>query len=119
VEEAFKNLKGDLGIRPIFHQLPHRIEAHIFIAFVAYCLQVTLRRRLRDLAPGLTPRAVLEKFSAMQMIDVYLPTSDGRTILLARYTQPESDLQLLLDQLKLHLPDQPPPKIAACGQLAK
>jgi hypothetical protein len=119
VEEAFKNLKGDLGIRPIFHQLPPRIEAHLFIAFVAYCLQVTLRRRLRDLAPGLTPRAVLEKFSAMQMIDVYLPTSDGRTILLARYTQPESDLQLLLDQLKLHLPDQPPPKIAACGQLAK
>jgi transposase len=119
VEEAFKNLKGDLGIRPIFHQLPHRIEAHIFIAFVAYCLQVTLRRRLRDLAPGLTPRAVLEKFSAMQMIDVYLPTSDGRRIILSRYTQPESDLQLLLDQLKLHLPDQPPPRITASGQLAK
>src|SRR6202051_4147007 len=56
IEEAFKNLKGDLGIRPIFHQLPHRIEAHTFIAFVSYCLHVTLRRRLRDLAPGLTPR---------------------------------------------------------------
>jgi hypothetical protein len=82
IEEAFKNLKGDLGIRPIFHQLPHRIEAHIFIAFLTYCLHVTLRRRLRDLASGLTPRAVLEKFSAMQMIDVHLPTTDGRTIIL-------------------------------------
>jgi transposase len=117
VEEAFKNLKGDLGIRPIFHKLPHRIEAHIFIAFLSYCLHVTLRRRLRDLAPGLTPRAALEKFSAMQMIDVYLPTSDGRTIILSRYTQPENDLQLLLSQLKLQLPDQPPPKITAAGHL--
>ena len=119
VEEAFKNLKGDLGIRPIFHQLPHRIEAHIFIAFVTYCLHVTLRRRLRDLAPGLTPRAVLEKFSAMQMIDVHLPTTDGRTIILSRYTQPEADLQLLLKQLKLELPEQPPPKITASGRLVK
>jgi transposase len=119
VEEAFKNLKGDLGIRPIFHQLAHRIEAHIFIAFISYCLHVTLRRRLRDLAPGLTPRAVLEKFSAMQMIDVYLPTSDGRTIILSRYTQPESELRLLLNQLKLQLPDQPPPKITAAGRLAQ
>ena len=118
VEEAFKNLKGDLGIRPIFHQLAHRIEAHIFIAFISYCLHVTLRRRLRDLAPGLTPRAVLEKFSAMQMIDVYLPTSDGRTIILSRYTQPETALQLLLNQLKLQLPDQPPPRITAAGHLA-
>ena len=118
VEEAFKNLKGDLGIRPIFHQLAQRIEAHIFIAFISYCLHVTLRRRLRDLAPGLTPRAVLEKFSAMQMIDVYLPTSDGRTIILSRYTQPETELQLLLNQLKLQLPDQPPPRITAAGHLS-
>ena len=118
VEEAFKNLKGDLGIRPIFHQLAQRIEAHIFIAFISYCLHVTLRRRLRDLAPGLTPRAVLEKFSAMQMIDVYLPTSDDRTIILSRYTQPETELQLLLNQLKLQLPDQPPPRITAAGRLA-
>ena len=86
---------------------------------MAYCLQVTLRRRLRALAPGLTPRAVLEKFAALQMIDVHLPTSDGRTLILSRYTQPESDLQLLLQQLKRHLPAQPPPRITASGQLAK
>jgi Transposase DDE domain len=119
IEEAFKNLKGDLGVRPIYHQLTHRIEAHIFIAFAAYCLHVTLRRRLRDLVPGLTPRAVFEKFSSMQMIDVHLPTSDGRTIILSRYTQPDPDLQLLLKQLKLQLPDQPPPRITASGQLAE
>jgi hypothetical protein len=86
---------------------------------MAYCLQVTLRRRLRDLAPGLTPHAVLEEFGALQMIDVHLPTSDGRTLILSRYTQPESDLQLLLKQLKLRLPAQPPPRLTASGQLAK
>jgi hypothetical protein len=113
VEEAFKNLKGDLALRPIFHQKQERIEAHIFVAFLAYCLHVTLHRRLRDLAPGLTPRSVLEKFSTMQMIDVHLPTTDGREVILTRYTQPEKDQQLLLSQLKLELPPQPPPKIRA------
>ncbi len=111
VEAAFKNLKDDLALRPIHHQLEHRIEAHIFISFLAYCLQVTLRRRLHDLAPGLTPRAVLEKFATLQMLDVHLPTTDERTVILSRYTHPETDVQLLLQQLKLELPAQPPPKI--------
>jgi hypothetical protein len=78
VEEAFRNLKGDLAIRPIFHQDEKRIEAHIFIAFLAYCMQITLTRRLHALAPGLTARSTLEKFAAVQMIDVHLPTTDGR-----------------------------------------
>jgi hypothetical protein len=113
VEEAFKNLKGDLAIRPIFHQKQKRVEAHIFVSFLAYCLHVTLGQRLRTLAPGLTPRSVLEKFAAVQMIDVHLPTTDGREIILTRYTQPEPELKLLLDKLKLQLPPQPPPKISA------
>ncbi|HEY1874843.1 MAG TPA: IS1634 family transposase [Steroidobacteraceae bacterium] len=113
VEEAFKTLKGDLAIRPIFHQREHRIEAHIFIAFLAYCLHVTLGHRLKNLAPGLTPRSVLEKFCAVQMIDVHVPTTDGRELTLTRYTQPEPELQLLLDKLRLALPPQPPPKITA------
>jgi transposase len=113
VEEAFKNLKGDLAIRPIFHQEEARIEAHIFIAFLAYCLHVTLRRRLHALAPGLTPRSVLEKFAAMQMIDVHVPTTDGRELVLTRHTEPEPDLRLLLDKLRLELPAQPAPKITA------
>ena len=113
VEEAFKTLKGDLAIRPIFHQREHRIEAHIFIAFLAYCLHVTLGHRLKNLAPGLTARSVLEKFCAVQMIDVHVPTTDARELTLTRYTQPEPELQLLLEKLKLALPPQPPPKIAA------
>jgi transposase len=113
VEEAFKTLKGDLAIRPIFHQQEARIEAHVFIAFLAYCLHVTLARRLHALAPGLTPRAVFEKFAAVQMIDVHVPTTDGRELVLTRYTQPEPELALLLDQLKLDLPAQPAPKINA------
>ncbi len=100
VEQAFKNLKQDLAIRPVFHQDEHRIEAHIFIAFLAYCLQVTLQRRLHALAPGLTARSALEKFAAVQMIDVHLPTTDGRELLLTRYTQPEPELRLLIEQLK-------------------
>jgi hypothetical protein len=113
IEQAFKELKGDLAIRPIYHQLDHRIEAHIFVAFIAYCLQVTLKQRLRALAPGLTPRAVFDKLKAMQMIDVHLPTTDGRQIVLSRYTQPNKDQQILLQQLKLTLPPQPPPRITA------
>jgi hypothetical protein len=115
VEQAFKNLKGDLAIRPVFHQDERRIEAHIFIAFLAYCLQVTLQRRLHALAPGLTARSALQKFAAVQMIDVHLPTTDGHELRLTRYTQPEPELQLLIRQLKLQLPPQPPPKIAAAA----
>jgi hypothetical protein len=119
VEEAFKVLKGDLLVRPIFHQKEERIEAHIFVAFLAYALQVTLRRRLRDLAPGLTPRAVLEKFGAVQMIDVHLPTTDGRKVILSRYTQPEPELQMLLRRLRLSLPNQPPPRVTAKGTVTQ
>ncbi|MBF0423052.1 MAG: hypothetical protein HQL73_08670, partial [Magnetococcales bacterium] len=87
-------------------------QAHIFVAFVAYCLQVTLKQRLRALAPGLTPRAVFEKFAAIQMVDVHLPTTDGRHITLSRYTQPEKDQLILLQQMCMDLPAQPPPKIS-------
>lgn len=113
VEEAFKTLKGDLSIRPIYHQDEKRIEAHIFIAFLAYCLHVTLGHRLKHLAPGLTARSVLEKFAAVQMIDVHIPTTDQRKLTLTRYTQPEPELKLLLERLKFTLPPQPPPKITA------
>ena len=113
VEEAFKNLKGDLGIRPIFHQNEARVEAHIFIAFLAYCLHVTLGRRLHALAPGLTPRSLIEKLSAIQMIDVHVPTTNGRELVLTRYTEPGPDQRLLLGELRLELPAQPPPKITA------
>lgn len=111
VEQAFKELKDDLMIRPIYHQTDERIEAHIFVAFIAYCLQITLKQRLRCLAPGLTPRSALDKMAAMQMVDVHLPTTDGRTVVLSRYTEPEADHALLLQKLKISLPAQPPARI--------
>ena len=119
VEGAFKDLKGDLSLRPIFHQLERRIEAHIFVAFLAYCLHVQLRARLRVLAPGLTPRSMLEKFAAIQMLDVHFPTTDGRELVFARYTQPEKDHKMLLSQLGWQLPPQSPPRITQKGELLK
>jgi transposase len=119
IEAAFKNLKDDLELRPIYHQRIERIEAHIFVAFMAYCLHVTLRARLRPLAGGLTPRAVLDKFTAIQMLDVHFPTTDGRTLILSRYTELNVDQKLLVRQLKLELPPQPPPRITADGQMVR
>lgn len=117
VESAFKNLKDDLRLRPIFHRKEHRIQAHIFVAFLSYCLQVTLRGHLRALAPGLTARAVLDKFAAMQMVDVHFPTTDGRKLIFRRYTQPEKDQKMILAQLHWELPEQPPPRITAKGEI--
>lgn len=117
VEEAFRNLKGDLGLRPIWHQREERIEAHVFISFLSYCLHVTLRARLKALAPGLTPRSVFEKLANVQMVDVEFPTTDGRVLTLPRHTEPEPEVTLLLERLKLTLPPQPRPRISASGNI--
>jgi len=111
VEEAFRTLKGDLGLRPIYHHKPRRIEAHLFVAFLAYCLSITLRQRLRALAGGLMPRVVLEKLATIQLLDVSVPTTDGRELWLVRRTEPDRDTTLLLLRLDLELPPQPPPRI--------
>ncbi len=111
IEAAFKCLKSDLAIRPIHHQLEHRVEAHIFVAFLAYCLMVTLRQMLAPHAPGLTAKAVLETLATIQMVDVWLPTTDGRSLVLPRHTQPEPEHKMLLSCLGLSLPPQPPPRI--------
>jgi transposase len=111
IEAAFKVMKSELGLRPIYHQLGHRVEAHILVAFLAYCLLVTLKNRLQALAPGLTPRAVLETLAPIQMLDVTFPTTDGRRLVMPRYTQPTPEQKLLLHQLQLSLPAQPPPRI--------
>jgi hypothetical protein len=113
IEAAFKALKSELGLRPIYHQVEKRVEAHIFVAFQAYALSVTLKKRLEALAPGLTPRAVLEKLAAIQMLDVCFPTTDGRWLIMPRYTQPEPEQQLILHRLGLRLPAQPSPRIKA------
>jgi transposase len=117
VEAAFKDLKDDLALRPIYHSDEQRIEAHIFVSFLAYCLHVHLRARLRPLASGLTPRVVLDKFAAIQMLDVHFPTTDGRELIFRRYTQPEQDHKMILAQLGWELPPQSPPRITQKGQL--
>ncbi len=119
VEAAFKDLKNDLSLRPIFHSSEQRIEAHIFVSFLAYCLHVSLRACLRPLAPGLTPRSLLEKFAAIQMLDVHFPTSDGRELVFCRYTQPEQDHKMILGRLGWELPPQSPPRITRKGQVLK
>ena len=118
IEAAFKCLKSELGIRPIHHQLEHRVDAHILVAFLAYCLTVTLKHRLRMHAPGLTPRAVLEKLAGIQMLDVSFPTTDGRRLIMPRYTEPDPEQALLLHHLNLVLPQQPPPRITTSASSA-
>jgi len=112
VEEAFRALKGDLGLRPLYHHKAGRIEAHLFVAFLAYCLSITLRQRLKALAGGLMPRVVFEKLATLQLLDVRLPTTDGRELLRVRRTEPDRDVALLLARLNLQLPPQPPPRIS-------
>jgi hypothetical protein len=113
IEAAFKSLKSDLAIRPIFHRLQHRVEAHLFVAFMGYCLLAALRKHLEPAAPGLSPRAVLEQLGAIKMVDVCLPTADGRWLIMPRYTEPEPEQSMLLEKLGLQLPAQPPPRIRA------
>ena len=111
IESVFRSRKSELGIRPLYHQLEHRADAHVLIAFLAYCLQVTLKNRLLIHAPGLTPSSVLEKMTTIQMVEVWIPMLDGRWLVLPRHTQPEPDVQALLDQIRITLPPQPPPRI--------
>ena len=111
IEESFRTLKGDLGLRPVFHQLDGRIEAHVFISFLAYCLHITLEKYNKKAATGLSSRSVLERMSEIQMLDVTIPTTDGRELRMKRYTKPEKVHQLLLNQLGFNLPGQAPPEI--------
>jgi transposase len=113
IESVFRSLKSELGIRPLYHQLEHRADAHVLIAFLAYCLQVTLKNRLMIHAPGLTPAAVFEKLATIQIVEVWIPMMDGRWLVLPRHTQPEKDVQALLNQCQITLPSQPPPRIKA------
>src|SRR5580658_9925418 len=111
IESVFRSLKSELGIRPVYHQLEHRADAHVLIAFLAYCLQVTLKNRLMIHAPGLTPLSVFEKLSTIQMVEVWIPMLDGRNLVLPRHTQPEPEVQALMEQIRITLPPQPPPRI--------
>jgi len=111
VEQAFRELKSDLGIRPVYHHKEERVDAHIFVAFLNYCLQATLRQKLRNSAAGLTSQAVLETLSRIQLLNVSIPTQDSGTLRMQRYTEAEVEHKLILEKLHLTLPPQAPPKI--------
>lgn len=117
IEAVFRGFKNDLGIRPIFHQLEPRVDAHIFVCFQAYCLYVTLKHWAKPLATGLTPREVLKQFAKVKMMDVAFPTTDGRKLVMSRYTQPDDTLRLLMQRMKKEFGPQPPPKLT--GALSK
>ena len=112
IEYAFREMKHDLGLRPVYHQLDDRIEAHIFTSFMAFCLLTTLRAMAREHAPGLTPRQIITNLKTIKMVDVVMPTTDGRVVTLPRSVEPKEEVALLLNRLGLTLPDQPPPKIS-------
>jgi transposase len=112
VEEAFRTIKSDIAVRPIWHITQERVEAHILVAFLGYCLSATLRMRLAGHAPGLTPREVLASLGEIRLVDVCIPTMDGRELVMPRYTEPEASQRMILEKLGLELPGQPPPRVS-------
>jgi len=111
VEAVFRALKSDLAIRPIWHFTPKRVEAHVMVAFLGYCLWVCLKHKLKASSPSLTPWQLLDQFARIQMVEVWFKLRAGGCICLERITQPEAAQAALIDQLDWPLPQQPPPKI--------
>jgi len=103
-EAAFRALKSELAVRPLFHQLEHRVKAHILVAFLGYALWVTLKHLLHRRGTGLTPARALAQLATLQSADVILPTTDGREIRLRRVATPTPAQQRLLDQLDITIP---------------
>jgi len=111
VETVFRALKTDLAIRPIWHWVGSRVEAHVMVAFLGYCLWVCLKHKLKAVAPSLTPWQLLDQFGRIIQVEVWFKLRAGGAICLPRITQPEAAQALLLHQLAWQLPEQPPPKI--------
>jgi len=105
VEAAFRVLKSELSIRPLFHQLEHRVKAHILVAFLGYALWVTMKHLLRRKYSPLTPARVLSLLASVQSADIILPTTDGREIRLRRVTTPSPEQNEVLRTLGIALPE--------------
>jgi transposase len=112
-EAAFRTLKSEVNIRPIWHWLERRVEAHVLVAFLGYCLWVCLKQRLRAVAPSLTPWQALDQLGRISLVEVWFELKDGRQLCLPRITQPELVQAALLEQLGWQLPEQPPPRVYA------
>ena len=118
-EAAFRALKSELSIRPLFHQKEPRVKAHVMVAFLGYALRITLKHLLKrrsaivpepslsgvDNARPISPMKALALLYTLQSADVVLPTTDGREIRLRRITEPDAEQKSLLHQLRLSLPD--------------
>jgi hypothetical protein len=113
VEEAFRVLKSELHLRPIWHRIDRRVEAHVMVAFLGYCLWVCLKQKLSRVACSITPARALESLAGILMVEVWFTLRDGRHLCLPRITEPELEQRLLLHHLQWMLPEQPPPKIYA------
>ena len=105
VEAAFRALKSELSIRPLFHQLERRVKAHVLVAFLGYAMWVTLKHLLKRWQSELSPAKALELLATLHSADIVLPTTDGREIRLRRITEPTSEQKQLLQQLRIQLPD--------------
>lgn len=113
VEAAFRTLKSEVGLRPIYHWVETRVEAHVMLAFIAYAMWVALKWKLKALAMSFSPRQLIELFRRIQLVEVWFDTVDGRRICLPRITIPEPEHQVVLNMMKWNLPTQPPPRIYA------
>ena len=111
VEAVFRALKSELAIRPIWHWVGPRVEAHVLVAFLGYCLWVCLKQKLKASAPGLSPWQLLDQFQRIVQVEVWFKLKAGGAICLPRITQPEPAQAMIMHQLNWSLPEQPPPRI--------
>ncbi len=111
VEAVFRALKSELAIRPIWHWVGPRVEAHVMVAFLGYCLWVCLKQKLKGSAPGLSPWQLLDQFKRIIQVEVWFKLKAGGAICLPRITQPEAAQAMIMHQMNWSLPEQPPPRI--------
>lgn len=110
-EAAFRTMKSEIKVRPIWHWTETRVQAHLMVAFLGYCLWVYLKKCCVGMAPSLTPWALLDQLGRIVLVEVWFELRNGGTICLPRITQPEPAQVALLTQLGWTLPSQPPPRV--------
>ena len=117
VEAAFRTLKSELAIRPLFHQLEKRVKAHVLVAFLGYALQVTLKDLLKRSGSEYSPAEALKRLGDIHSVDIVLPTVEGREIWLRRIAKLDEEQQRILHQLQLQLPERLEPlRIQKCSE---
>jgi len=116
VEAAFRSLKSELAIRPLFHQLERRVKAHVLVAFLGYALLTALKHLLKRSGSEYSPAQALKRLSELYSVDIVLPTVEGREICLRRIAKRENDQERLPNQLCLEVPERMEPiQILKCS----